>query len=163
MAKTMIIAHFRNMLILKNAYVIQFHPAVVEGNKDIIIDGSEIIDVGQNIAANYPDAKVTDLNGDMVTPGIVCSHNHFYSGLARGIMANIKPCPDFISILINLWWRLDRAIDEEILYSSGMVCVLDAIKTGTTSVIDQNFFVIRFSAHAKTDIFERKIAFDCSP
>mgnify|MGYP003912649417 CR=1 FL=1 len=71
------------MLVLKNAYIVQFQPAEVEGNKDIVIDGSEIIDVGQNIAANYPDARVIDLNGDMVTPGIVCSHNHFYSGLMR--------------------------------------------------------------------------------
>jgi len=126
------------MLVLKNAYIVQFQPAAVEGKKDIVIEGSEIRSVGQNIAANYPDAKVIDLDGDMVTPGIVCSHNHFYSGLARGIMANIKPCPDFVLILQNLWWRLDRAIDEEILYSSGMVCVLDAIKAGTTSVIDHH-------------------------
>ena len=44
----------------------------------------------------------------------------------------------FISILKNLWWRLDRAIDEEILYYSGMVCALDAIRCGTTSVIDHH-------------------------
>ncbi len=126
------------MIVLKNAYIVQFQPAAVEGNKDIVIDGNEIIDVGQNIAGTYPDAKAIDLHGDLVTPGIVCSHNHFYSGLARGIMANIKPSPDFVSNLINLWWRLDRAIDDEILSSSGMVCVLEAIKAGTTSVVDHH-------------------------
>jgi cytosine/adenosine deaminase-related metal-dependent hydrolase len=71
-------------------------------------------------------------------PGIVCAHNHFYSGLARGIMANIKPCPDFISTLKNLWWRLDRALDEESLYYSGLVCSLEAIKSGCTAVIDHH-------------------------
>ena len=71
-------------------------------------------------------------------PGIVCSHNHFYSGLARGIMANIKPCPDFISTLKNLWWRLDRALDEESLYYSGLICSLEAIKSGCTAVIDHH-------------------------
>ncbi len=94
--------------------------------------------VGPNLAANYPGAEVKDLKGAMVTPGIVCSHNHFYSGLSRGILANIKPSQDFISILINLWWRLDRAIDQDILYYSGLVCVLEAIKAGSTSVIDHH-------------------------
>ncbi len=126
------------MIVLKNAYVVQFAPAAVEGMKDIVVDGTDIAEVGENLAGKYPDAKIVDLNGSMVTPGIVCSHNHFYSGLARGIMANIKPTPDFVSILLNLWWRLDRALDEPILESSGHVCVLEAIKAGCTSVIDHH-------------------------
>lgn len=126
------------MKILKNAKVIHFSPGSAQENVDIVIDGSVIKEVGSNLAASYPDAEVKDLKGAMVTPGIVCSHNHFYSGLARGIMANIKPTPDFISILLNLWWRLDRAIDKDILYYSGLVCVLEAIKAGTTSVIDHH-------------------------
>ncbi len=71
-------------------------------------------------------------------PGIVCAHNHFYSGLSRGIMANIAPCPDFISTLKNLWWRLDRALDEESLYYSGLICSLEAIKSGCSAVIDHH-------------------------
>jgi putative selenium metabolism protein SsnA len=86
----------------------------------------------------YPQAQVLDLKGKLVMPGIVCAHNHFYSGLARGIMANIKPCPDFISTLKNLWWRLDRALDEESLYYSGLICSLEAIKSGCTAVIDHH-------------------------
>ncbi|MGA7161788.1 MAG: putative aminohydrolase SsnA, partial [Bacteroidota bacterium] len=73
-----------------------------------------------------------------LSPGIVCSHNHFYSALARGIQADIKPSQDFIGILKNLWWKLDRALDEEILYYSGLVGAMEAIKAGTTSVIDHN-------------------------
>ena len=126
------------MKILKNACLVQFQPGSVQENTDIVIEGNTIAEVGQNLAGNYPEADVKDLQGAMVTPGIVCSHNHFYSGLARGIMANIKPCPDFVSILQNVWWRLDRALDEESLHSSGMVCVLEAIKAGTTSVIDHH-------------------------
>ena len=126
------------MKILKNAKVVHFAPGSVQEHLDIVIDGSVIQTVGPNLAAKYPGAEVKDLKGAMVTPGIVCSHNHFYSGLSRGIMANIKPSQDFISILLNLWWRLDRAIDRDILYYSGLVCVLEAIKAGTTSVIDHH-------------------------
>lgn len=126
------------MLLLKNATIVEFQPPSVRTGLDIVIDGTGIMDVGPGLSRQYSCDKVINLSGSLVTPGIVCSHNHFYSGLARGIMANIKPCPDFVSVLSNLWWRLDRAIDEEILYYSGMVCSLEALRSGTTAVIDHH-------------------------
>jgi len=126
------------MLILKNLTALQFEPATVWGDVQIAIDGTQIKEVGAGLAAKYPQAQVIDLKGKLVMPGIVCAHNHFYSGLARGIMANIKPCPDFVSTLKNLWWRLDRALDEESLYYSGLICSLEAIKSGCTAVIDHH-------------------------
>jgi len=126
------------VLVLKNATVVEFHPASIQSSVDIVIDGSKIAAVGAGIAANYQADRVLDMQGKLVMPGLVCSHNHFYSGLSRGITATIAPSPDFISVLKNLWWRLDLAIDEEILYYSGMVCSLEAIRCGTTSVIDHH-------------------------
>ena len=126
------------MLILKNLTALQFEPAKLLGDGQIAIDGTQIKEVGAGLAAKYPQAQVLDLKGKLVMPGIVCAHNHFYSGLARGIMANIKPCPDFVSTLKNLWWRLDRALDEESLYYSGLICSLEAIKSGCTAVIDHH-------------------------
>ncbi|EHD23844.1 MULTISPECIES: putative aminohydrolase SsnA [Brenneria] len=126
------------MLILRNATAVQFDPALVDENVDIAIDGTAIVAVGKNLTARYPAATVKEMQGRLVMPGIVCAHNHFYSGLARGILARIEPCPDFISTLKNLWWKLDRALDEESLYYSGLVCSLEAIKQGCTSVIDHH-------------------------
>lgn len=126
------------MLILKNATAVQFEPAMVKEGMDIAIENGVIKEIGLNLSRQYPSARVKDLRGKLVMPGIVCSHNHFYSGLARGIMADIKPSPDFISILKNLWWRLDSVMDEEALYYSGLICSLEAIKSGCTSVIDHH-------------------------
>lgn len=126
------------MLILKNATAVQFEPALIKEGVDIAIDNGVIKEVGPNLSTQYPGATVKDMKGKVVMPGIVCSHNHFYSGLARGIMADIKPSPDFISILKNLWWRMDRALDEEALYYSGLICSLEAIKSGCSSVIDHH-------------------------
>lgn len=126
------------MLILKNATLVQFEPASVSEGQDIVIEGTLIKEVGSNLSAKYPQAQVKEMKGKLVMPGIVCAHNHFYSGLSRGIMANIKPSPDFISTLKNLWWRLDRALDEESLYYSGLICSLESIKSGCTAVIDHH-------------------------
>lgn len=126
------------MQILKNATVVQFDPSCVIEHLDIVIEGSVIKEVGSGIADHYPQAKIRDMKGKIVMPGLVCAHNHFYSGLARGITANIAPSPDFISTLKNLWWRLDRALDEESLYYSGLICSLEAIKNGCSAVIDHH-------------------------
>jgi len=125
------------MLILKNANVVD---ANGENEVDIVIDGSTIKDTGRGASRKYKEsgAEVIDLKGRIAMPGFVCSHNHFYSALARGITANIKPSTDFVSVLKNLWWRLDRALDEESIYYSGLAGALDAVKSGTTSVIDHH-------------------------
>lgn len=127
-----------SILILKNATAAQIYPAMVRENIDIAIENDEIIAVGSNLRSTFPQANIKDMQGRLVMPGIVCSHNHFYSGLSRGIQANIAPSPDFISTLKNLWWRLDRALDEESLYYSGLICSLEAIRSGCTAVIDHH-------------------------
>ncbi|WP_076411712.1 putative aminohydrolase SsnA [Shewanella sp. UCD-KL12] len=126
------------MILLKNATAVQFEPGFIKESVDIVIDGTVIKEVGENLSQKYPNATVKEMKGKLVMPGIVCSHNHFYSGLARGIMADIKPSPDFISILKNLWWKMDKALDEEAVYYSGLICSLEAIKTGCSSVIDHH-------------------------
>ena len=126
------------MIILKNATAIEFQPATVRSGVDIVIDGSHIVAVGPGVGGNYQAHRILDMQGAIVMPGLVCSHNHFYSGLARGITAKINPSLDFVSVLKNLWWRLDLAIDEEILYFSGLVGALEAIRNGTTTVIDHH-------------------------
>lgn len=126
------------MLLLKNCTLVNFHPCRVEHNSDIVIEGDRIIAIGSSLSALYPQAEIICLHGKLVMPGMVCAHNHFYSGLSRGILAPIAPCPDFISTLKNLWWRLDRALDEESLYYSGLICSLEAIRHGCTAVIDHH-------------------------
>lgn len=126
------------MLILKNVTAAQLYPAMVMENVDIAIEGDILHDIGPGLSQRYPQAQIKEMHGRLVMPGIVCSHNHFYSGLSRGIQANIAPCPDFISTLKNLWWKLDRALDEESLYYSGLVCSIEAIRSGCTAVIDHH-------------------------
>ena len=126
------------MLVLKNANLIQFYPPKIIYNIDVVIDNELIIDAGKDAGENYNAERILNLDDKFISAGIVCSHNHFYSSLARGIIADIKPSNDFVSILNNLWWRLDRALDEESLYYSGLIGALESIKAGTTSVFDHN-------------------------
>jgi putative selenium metabolism protein SsnA len=126
------------MIALKNATVLHFSPADVTPGVDVLIDGTEIAAVGKGVAAAVRAERAIDLDGRVLMPGLVCSHDHFYSGLSRGIVARIASSTDFVSTLQNLWWRLDRAIDKEVLQASGTICALEAVKAGCTAVIDHH-------------------------
>jgi putative selenium metabolism protein SsnA len=126
------------MIALKNATVVHLSPADVTAGVDVLIEGTEIAAVGKGAAASVHAERTIDLDGRVLMPGLVCSHDHFYSGLSRGIIARIAASTDFVSTLANLWWRLDRAIDKDVLQSSGLICALEAVKAGCTAVIDHH-------------------------
>lgn len=127
------------MTLLKNATVVRLHPSEVLEATDVAIEGGLIAAVGREAAApkNRPERTI-DLAGRVLMPGLVCGHTHFYSALSRGVLARVAPSTDFVSTLRNLWWRLDRAIDREILEASGMAAALDAIQSGCTCVVDHH-------------------------
>jgi putative selenium metabolism protein SsnA len=79
-----------------------------------------------------------DLSGKFVMPGMVCGHTHLYSALARGMPAPRKTPGNFYEILKYVWWTLDRALDDEAVYYSALVGVLDAARCGTTTLIDHH-------------------------
>jgi cytosine/adenosine deaminase-related metal-dependent hydrolase len=72
------------------------------------------------------------------TPGLVCGHHHLYSTLARGMPAPPTQPHDLLSILHQVWWRLDAALDLEILRWSAMLGALEALQCGTTAIIDHH-------------------------
>ncbi len=126
------------MILLKNATVVHLHPAEVTPGLDVVIDGTEIHAVGRGAGEGVKAERTIDLAGRVLMPGLVCGHDHFYSGLSRGIMAHIAPSSDFVSTLQNLWWRLDMALDQASVKASATVCALEAVKAGCTAVIDHH-------------------------
>jgi len=73
-----------------------------------------------------------------VTPGLVCAHHHLYSELARGMPAPPKVATNFLEILEQVWWRLDVALDLEMLEWSAKLGALEALEAGTTAIVDHN-------------------------
>jgi cytosine/adenosine deaminase-related metal-dependent hydrolase len=72
------------------------------------------------------------------TPGMVCAHHHLYSALARGMPAPPKTPTDFQEILEQIWWRLDTALDLEMIRWSAMLGALEALEQGTTAIVDHH-------------------------
>jgi cytosine/adenosine deaminase-related metal-dependent hydrolase len=72
------------------------------------------------------------------TPGLVCAHHHLYSSLARGMPAPPRTPTTFGEILELVWWRLDKALDLEMIRWSAMLGALEALERGTTAIIDHH-------------------------
>ncbi len=90
------------------------------------------------LVAAHPNAERLDARGQYVMPGNICAHTHFYGAFARG-MAIPGPAPkDFPEILSKLWWPLDKSLRMEDVRASALVGLVDAVKHGTTTLIDHH-------------------------
>ena len=72
------------------------------------------------------------------TPGLVCAHHHLYSALARGMPAPPRTPTTFLGVLEQIWWRLDTALDLEMLEWSAKLGALEALEAGCTAIVDHH-------------------------
>ncbi|RLC90295.1 MAG: putative aminohydrolase SsnA [Chloroflexi bacterium] len=106
----------------------------------LLIEGERITALGTSAAltAAYPTAERWDAAGQLVLPASSCAHTHFYGAFARGMAIPGEPAANFTQILERLWWRLDKALTLEDVRYSALVCLVDAIRHGTTTLIDHH-------------------------
>src|SRR6266851_3086757 len=122
--------------LLKSATVVTFDPPAV-AQADLRITGETIVERSPGLEARG-DEEVINLDGKLVLPGMVCAHTHLYSALSRGMPAPPITPTNFKEILELVWWRLDRALDEETIYWSAIAGAMDAARAGTTCLFDHH-------------------------
>ncbi len=86
-------------------------------------------------------AETTDPDRELAenqTPGLVCAHHHLYSALARGMPAPPRTPTEFQEILELVWWRLDTALDPDLIHWSAMLGALNALQSGCTAIVDHH-------------------------
>ena len=128
------------LLITNGRLVTWGTPNEIVENGALLVRNGRIVDMGLSaeLAARYPQVEQCDARSQLVMPGNICAHTHFYGAFARGMGIPGPPMKDFPDILKRLWWRLDRALlDVDVKYSA-LVCLVDAIKHGTTTLIDHH-------------------------
>jgi len=104
-------------------------------NSYVLFD-KKIIETGS--MDNFKGAdEIYDCNNQIVMPGLVNCHSHIYSTFARGWITEFKP-ESFVELLEQMWWKLDRVLDEKDIYYSGLVSGIEFIKNGVTTVVDHH-------------------------
>jgi len=114
-------------------------PQLIEDGA-LLVEGGAIAALGSTaeLAARYPQAERWDADGQLVMPASLCGHTHFYGAFARGMAVPGEPAANFPQILERLWWRLDKALTLEDVRDSALVCLINAIRHGTTTLIDHH-------------------------
>jgi putative selenium metabolism protein SsnA len=110
---------------------------VVLPNHSVLIEDGVITRIAPTSRLKASARKRIDASGKVLAPGFINAHTHFYSTFARGLIKT-KPAGDFVQVLKNLWWRLDSALTTEDCYYSALVPQLEAVRHGTTTLIDHH-------------------------
>ena len=131
----------KQQLLITNGRLVTWGEAnEIIDNGALLVEEGLIAEMGHSaeLRARHPGLEELDANGQFVMPGNICAHTHFYGAFSRGMGIPGPPMKDFPDILERLWWRLDRALlDIDVEYSA-LVCLVDAIKHGTTTLIDHH-------------------------
>lgn len=108
-------------------------------NGGVLIDGNTIRAVGdfQTLKGQFPHEAVYDVRGRLIMPGMINAHTHIYSAFARGFGPS-KPTPNFLKILENMWWHLDKELTEEDNRYSAYAAMSESIRLGVTTLIDHH-------------------------
>jgi len=115
-------------------------PNLIIDDGAIFIVAGLIEEIGptKDLVARHPSAEMLDAKGQCVLPGNICAHTHFYGAFARGLAIPGAPARDFPAILGRLWWPLDKSLTEQDIRASALVCLVDAIRHGTTTLFDHH-------------------------
>ena len=123
-------------MLLKDATIATLDPPNVE-RASLRTEGQRVVERAAVLAPARGE-EVVELERALVLPGFVNAHTHLYSALARGMPSPAEPPRSFVEILEKVWWRLDRALDEESVYLSGLVGAIEAARSGTSVLFDHH-------------------------
>jgi len=131
-------------LAITNAWICQ-----ISGQKIIPVFGDILISDGRISYITKRDFKKflsqpiqnseesINANGRVITLPMINFHDHFYSRLAKGLPIK-GSMENFKLILQNLWWKLDLALDAEMIRASAQMAALESIRNGVTYIFDHH-------------------------
>jgi putative selenium metabolism protein SsnA len=128
-------------MLITNANIVTWEdPNRIIKDGAIAIDSDQILEAGpsKDLMEKYSGEEILNAHGSYVLPGNICAHTHFYGAFARGMTIPGQAPAGFVEILEKLWWPLDKSLTAEAVKYSALVCQIDAIKHGTTTLIDHH-------------------------
>jgi cytosine/adenosine deaminase-related metal-dependent hydrolase len=119
--------------LFRNAHVVTMDDGGAEHSGGWILVGDGLVqDVG---SGERPDADEThDLNGAVVTPGLINTHHHLWQNLTRA-RAQDENLFGWLQTLYPVW----AAIDEEAEYAAARCGLAELALAGCTTVFDHHY------------------------
>lgn len=137
-------------MILKNANICQFkNDSYQPVFGDLQIENGIITNINERSFEKYvresskkpmesnSNLSEYDAQGRLVLPPLVNFHEHVYSRLSKGLPVK-GDLSNFLNVLKNLWWKLDRALFQEAIEASAQIAAIEAIKNGVGTLFDHH-------------------------
>jgi len=129
------------MILIGNGRVItrdSAQPLIEHGA--VLVEGNRILKVGKNgdLRKEHPEAEFVDARNGLIMPGLINTHNHIYSAMARGLTIEGYSPKGFLDILDGLWWNIDRHLTLEQTKQSAIATYIDCIRNGVTTLFDHH-------------------------
>lgn len=113
-----------------------------------ITEGNLLIEEGINASIRFLDKdQIEQLpkscirfqgKGKFAIKSFINAHHHAYSALAPG-MPQPKEAPrNFLEILQKIWWKLDKALEKDVIEISAATTAISSAKNGVGFVIDHH-------------------------
>jgi len=114
----------------------------------VVVRGSLIEDIGKTgeMKEKYPGYAFWDMAGHVVMPGLINAHVHLTQALIKGCADDMS----LIDFLAGRMWRLMGSYTEEEARISADLCLLEMIKTGTTTFAE-TLLLSRYGLHGITE------------
>lgn len=102
---------------------------------DILIEGSKISAIGQNLPS-APDASVIEGKNRLVMPGLINAHTHSSETFFRG---RYEGMPLEIWLLYAYPLLMGPVIGERLLYLRSLLLAIESLRNGVTTICDDFF------------------------
>ena len=114
----------------------------------IITEGNLLIEEGKNGGIRFlDDDQMAQLpksciriqgKGKFAIKSFVNAHHHAYSALAPGMPQPKEAPKNFLEILQKIWWKLDKALEKDMIEISAATTAISSAKNGVSFVIDHH-------------------------
>jgi guanine deaminase len=137
-------------LIVKNALVLASGETSPQPHTDILSENGTIVAVASDLSIP-PGCSVIDATGLLITPGLINGHFHSHEHFHKGRFDNLP---------LELWMHFVRppvappALTPEQVYLRTMIGAIEAIRTGTTFVVDDVNHAPHYSMECIDAVFQ---------
>ncbi|MCB1646192.1 MAG: TRZ/ATZ family hydrolase [Pseudomonadales bacterium] len=129
-----------HQFVLRPQWILPVNPAgVLLENHCLVVQDSQIVHLGQSDALPpaFAGAKVIDLPGKILLPGLVNTHGHAAMTLLRGYADDLA----LMDWLNNHIWPVEgEFVSHEFVLDGTTLAVAEMIRSGTTCAADTYFF-----------------------
>lgn len=118
-------------LVIKNGHVMTLDEMIGDFQQaDILVEGSKIIEVAENIPTEGSD--IVDAADMIVMPGLVDAHRHLWHAQLRGLAVDMT----LVQFFAEIPGRFGSLYRPEDMYAGTFLGALEALNAGVTTTLD---------------------------